>query len=40
MAGFTAKLQFLKKSVKTFDGLKKKHCNLGVKTAVFPANFK
>jgi hypothetical protein len=32
MAVFTAKLELLKKSVKT--------CNLGLKTAVFPANFK
>jgi hypothetical protein len=39
MAVITAKLQFKKKSVKTFDGLKKP-CNLGVKTGVFLANIK
>jgi hypothetical protein len=37
MAVITAKLQFLKKYVKTFDGFLKKTCNLGVKTGVFLA---
>jgi hypothetical protein len=35
MAGFSAKLQFKKKSVKTFDGLKK-HLQLGSKNRRFP----
>jgi hypothetical protein len=40
MAVITAKLQFKKKYVKTFDRFFKKPCNLEVKTGFFLAYFK